>query len=253
MILPDETKQFLSEQFHISVTHDPEMAYPYTLSDYVDPAKRKEILDTQSSLLDNPPAIVVGSLFAKRFSVLVTAAMISVSLYDLKLPIVPSSIHFNIIRQAQFTYRINESDLKPLIYKRLSERDRLVSSFLQDLIVQVEKILDAVSSYTGCKTNIMWSLVWHQVLNYYLRIKTRYSNEISYDKVNVLLHDEKHLHESSLIPNQYKRLTHFKYSDNETFYLRNHCCLAFKLSTGHDYCETCPRLTESEREKLLKA
>ncbi|WYP27525.1 (2Fe-2S)-binding protein [Alkalihalobacillus sp. FSL W8-0930] len=243
----------MSTQFYITVTHHSELEYPYTLSDYFDPAKRKEILDTQSSLLNTPPAIVVGSLFAKRFSVFVTAALMSVSLYDLKLPIQPSSTLFNIIRQAQFTYRMNESDVKPLTYKSLSDRDHLVNSFLQDFIVQVERIIKAVSSHTGCKTTIMWSLIWHNVLNYYLNVKTRYSNELSFDKLNILLHDEKRLHESLFIPNQFKRFTLYKYSDKETFYLRKHCCLAFKLSAGHGYCATCPKLTESERDKLLKA
>ncbi|MFK3939229.1 (2Fe-2S)-binding protein [Alkalihalobacillus sp. NPDC078783] len=252
MIVPDETKHFLS-QFYISVTRNSEIEYPFTLSNYFDSAKRKEILDIQSTLLDTPPAIVVGSLFAKRFSVFVTAAMITVSLYDLKLPLAPSSTHFNIIRQAQFTYRMNESDVKSLTYKSLSERDRLVDSFLQDFIVQVEQIIKAVSSHTGCKPTIMWSLIWHNVLNYYLNVKTRYSNELSCDKLNVLLQDEKRLHDSLFIPNQYKRLTLYKYSDKETFYLRKHCCLAFKLSTGHGYCTTCPKLTESERDKLVKA
>ena len=251
--LSDNLEAFLHEQYCVSLSNNQVISDTYVMADLLDDQKKVQIMNRHANVLDDPPLAVVGSLFAKRFSVYCMAALSSISLFDKQLPFSPDQIQFSIKKQAQMMYQINRNTILTVTYQNASERQQRIKDYIDHIQKQLVIIIESVSSYTRIHPTVMWSLISHNLHNLYLRLNEKCMNTVFEQRLPYILQDRALL--TDLIPT--KRLTErFKYychpeQTDTFFYVRKHCCLAFKLNNSHGYCLTCPRISDLDRNELI--
>ncbi|MDQ0208732.1 (2Fe-2S)-binding protein [Alkalicoccobacillus murimartini] len=246
--LSSNLELFLEQQYCVSLSRNQVSSYPFVFSDLLNESKQDQILTNHATELDHPPLAIVGSLFAKRFSVYCMAALSSVSLFDKQLPVSPDKIHFSIIQQAQMVYQIDRHDIVSVDYSTSSNRKKSVNRYINQLYELLTTIIKSVSSYTGIHPNTMWSLISHNLHNLYLRLKERCVDTVFDKRLPYILEDRALLNEQN--PDNFTYYCHPEQTE-QYFYLRKHCCLAFKLNSNHGYCLTCPRISNSVRDATI--
>ncbi|WP_046233840.1 IucA/IucC family C-terminal-domain containing protein [Paenibacillus algorifonticola] len=237
-----------------------EPAYPFSSGDLLSPEALKPVLAKQAEQLGHPNSIVTGTLFAKRYSVLVMGLVAAFSLFDCILDIKPDNIRFKLTKEAEMEYQILQSPIRMLPAEKVELRSIAAADFASALFLEhIKPVFAAVSVYTGAKLPHMWSLVSHNLQNLFLRLELQCLTEeaasrrrmLSADRellLAPLLHTPSAVFENPLA----LKLRSFSHEtrQDESFYLRRHCCLAYRLSLdgeAHGNCLTCPKATVQER------
>lgn len=252
---------YIRERFCISMQRPGEPAYPFSSGDLLRPEALKPILTAQAEQLGHPDSIVTGTLFAKRYSVLAMGLVAAFSLFDCRMDIRLENIRFKVTKEAEMEYQILQSPIRLLSAEKVELRSIAAADFASDLFLEhINPVFAAISACTGAKLAHMWSLVSHNIQNLFLQLELQRLSEVGASQRRRLLSADRELLLAPLLHTPSAnfenplalKLRSFSHEtrQDESFYLRRHCCLAYRLSLDgeeHGYCLTCPKATVQER------
>lgn len=254
----EQINMFLQEHFAVTMAENRNPSFPYSTENLVDAAKLPLIIGQQSAQLGEPPGYVVGTLFAKRYSVLIMGLAASISLFDTPLSLRPGALRFRLTDAGTMRYEAERAASGEFPVNDMEARQARLIEYQELLLEHLRKVFGAVSGYTGAKEKVMWSLVAHNLHTLYGRlhrhrelwVPEKRGLIISQD-YNTLLQPER----PDELSMRFRRYEHPQWQ-SPPFYLRTHCCLAYQIRVGPDageYCSTCPRLSSEERRLILNS
>ncbi|WP_235532995.1 hypothetical protein [Paenibacillus sp. Leaf72] len=254
----EQAANFLQDHFRISIGELAEEAYPFSAAELLDPAKCSHIMKLQSRQLGDPGGIVVGTLFAKRYAVFFMGMLSAVSLFDCLLETSAANVRFRIMNLAAMEYQATLAVRPwPPVFE-LEQRKVEVENWTDRLLQHTEKILTAVSSHTGAKVSVMWSLISHYVQKCYAQLEHNTSIWQTEQRLQLIKADRHVLFQKrhgNPLDVSFKEFQHRQYGGASVL-LRRYCCLAYRLRREgqqvHGYCSTCPKISAEERLDLLK-
>ncbi|GGF86671.1 hypothetical protein GCM10010912_34930 [Paenibacillus albidus] len=249
-------KVFLQQHFAVTVTENRSISFPYSTEDLLDEAKLPLIIREQSIQLGEPEGLVVGTLFAKRYSVLIMGLVASISLFDTPMSLLPGTLRFRPTDGGAMQYEAEMAASGKFLVNDTGARQACLAKYLEHLLEHLRQVFLAVSSYTGAKEKVMWSLVSHNLRNLYGRLHTDSGLWDSEDRGRIISQDYNTLFQPEKPDELSMRFLRYEHPklQGRPFYLRTYCCLAYRIRIGPDaeeYCSTCPKLSPEERWRLL--
>lgn len=239
-----------------AAANDPHSVFPYAAKDLLDPLVLYEVLARQSRQLGDVSSDVTGTLFAKRYSVLIAGMFAAYTLYDVPISTDLSDTRIRLEQGGRMAYLVrrdprlaSSADAAGCGRARLpsSEARSDFSAYAQRIEEHFRTLLDAVSSITRANKKVLRSLVLHQVHMLYARLQAEAAQP-----------GFKPLGRTSIIAADYLALNgpenaafHASFrqaeesSPNHPLLLRRYCCQAYRTSLGgksHGYCESCPKI-----------
>ncbi|WP_338551541.1 hypothetical protein [Paenibacillus sp. KS-LC4] len=255
--LKEQAACFLQQNFRVSIGELEKAAYPFSAVELLDPTRCSHIMKLQSRQLEDPGDIVVGTLFAKRYAVLFMGLVSAVSLFDCRLATAPENVEFRITSLAAMEYQVRIAEQPSLPVCEMEQRKVEVEKWIDRLLQHTEMILEAVSSRTGAKVNMMWSLISNYVQNSYVHLEQNADVWRTEQRLQLILADRSILLEQrkgNPLAVSFRKFHHPQY-EGAPIVLRRHCCLAYRLRREglqlHGYCSTCPKIGDKERLDLL--
>ncbi|MCP1183307.1 hypothetical protein [Paenibacillus sp. 1781tsa1] len=237
--------------------------YPFRVKDLLDEEKRDLILREQAMQqglqLDGKGSVAVGTLFAKRYSVLVMAVISAFSLYDTTLSMVDDDIRLALNGSGGMRYEtlLEKTFLEgPDPVQRRSESTLLKKRMLLHLV----PVLRAVAISTGASDKVMWSLVAHNVQQLYARMINdqriwKTDQRLAQIKEDQSIWLDEQNENAFTFAMKLNRFDHPEWQ-GPPFLIRRYCCLAYQVGDGshtHGYCNSCPKLdSESRLHNLLQ-
>ncbi|WP_405107634.1 hypothetical protein MHH28_27615 [Paenibacillus sp. FSL K6-1217] len=249
-------QNFMQQHFAVTVTENRSSSFPYSTDNLLDEAKLPLIIGQQSVQLGEPGGIVVGTLFAKRYSVLIMGLAASITLFDTPLSLQPGALRFRLTDAGMMHYEAETAATDKLPGNNPEVRQACLSNYLEHLLAHLRQVFQAVSGYTGAKEKVMWSLVAHNLHDLYGRLDTDRELWDSEDRGRIIGQDYNTLLQPGKpgeLSMRFRKVEHPKLQ-GRPFYLRKHCCLAYRIRIGPDaeeYCSTCPKLSPEERWRIL--
>ncbi|MEK4853633.1 hypothetical protein NST04_27580 [Paenibacillus sp. FSL H7-0756] len=249
-------QDFMQQHFAVTVAEDRNNSFPYSTEDLLDEARLPLIIGKQSVQLGEPGGIVVGTLFAKRYSVLIMGLAASITLFDTPLSLLPGALRFRLTDAGMMQYEAETAATDKWPVNPSEVRQACLSGYMDRLLAHLRQVLQAVSVYTGAKEKIMWSLIAHNLHNLYERLHTDKGLWDSEERGRIISQDYTTLlqpEKPDELSMRFRRYEHPKLRGH-SLYLRKHCCLAYRIRIGPDageYCSTCPKLSPEERGRIL--
>lgn len=253
----NEFTSSLQKYFVTSLRNGNESSYLYSAADLLEESSLAPILSQQSALLGNAEKIVIGTLFAKRYSVFIMGLFASASLHDTLLSAAPHHVRFSVTQGGAMAYEtvIEDHSLLPALSTQV--RELHFKDYVQRVQNHIEPLFQAIALYTRTNIKVMWALVSHNLQQLYIRLEADQKQWRTTERLAILQRDRTVLF-TPINGNRFA-VKHrvFEHPDwhGPRFYLRKYCCLAYQINSGteaHDYCMTCPKLNPEERMHLLK-
>ncbi|WP_440118551.1 hypothetical protein [Paenibacillus sp. QZ-Y1] len=236
--------------------------YPFRVKDLLDEEKRDSILREQALQqglqLGGKESVAVGTLFAKRYSVLVMAVISAASLYDTPLSIADDALRFELNGSGGMRYETQlESALLPGSENPVQRRSEI--SILRDrLQLHLQRIFQSVAVATGASPKVMWTLVAHNVQQLYVRMindRKIWKTDLRLAQIQEDQSVWLELQQDNSFALKLKSFEHSKWQ-GPPLLIRRYCCLAYQVGSGshaHGYCNSCPKLdSESRLRNLLQ-
>ncbi|ETT52409.1 hypothetical protein C162_09006 [Paenibacillus sp. FSL R7-269] len=249
-------QDFMQQHFAVTVAEDRNNSFPYSTEDLLDAERLPLIIGKQSVQLGEPGGIVVGTLFAKRYSVLIMGLAASITLFDTPLSLLPGALRFRLTDAGMMQYEAETAATDKWPANPSEVRQACLAGYMDRLLAHLRQVLQAVSGYTGAKEKVMWSLIAHNLHNLYGRLLTDRRIWDSEERGRIIGQDYTTLLQPEIrneLSVRFRRYEHPKLQ-GRPFYLRKHCCLAYRIRIGPDageYCSTCPKLSPEERGRIL--
>lgn len=247
---------FLKIHSRTALREETESPYPFSVSELLETEACKAILEQQASQLGEPESAVVGTLFAKRYSVFCMGLFGAISLFNLQLSSSPETVRFRMTTAAAMEYETLMMTPAILPSAHMNERKASVTAYSAVLQQHLEPVFQSVAAHTGANVQVMWSLVSHNVQTMYARIERDPLVWQTAERLRLIRMDRDTIFAPKAGNRLALKLRSFQHASLQQapFLLRKHCCLAYKL-TAHGrpegYCETCPKLSSEERLLML--
>ncbi len=235
-----------------------EVRFPHSVSELMDEKRRPDVLEQQAVLLGRPESVVVGTLFAKRYSVFCMGLLAAASLYDLRLAASPEAVRFSLTPSGTMAYEttlMTSSLLLPV--ESDEERSEAINEYSAYMQQHVGQLVAAVASHTGASVQIMWSLISHNVQMMYARIEQENAFVQSGRRRELIRLDRAAVFEpktGNKLAFKLRRFEHAMLQRIEPVLVRRYCCLAYKANRrgqSEGYCSTCPKISDEERVRML--
>ncbi|NQX67273.1 hypothetical protein HQN90_14220 [Paenibacillus alba] len=254
----NELTTSLQRYFATSIRGSVDDLFPYSAAELLDEASRSPILRQQSAQLGDPECRVVGTLFAKRYSVFVMGLFAAISLFDTPLAASPEIVRFRVTSAGAMAYETEFEDSPRMSTWHHEERRVKLVDYVLQLQSHLQHIFAAISASTGASIKVMWSLVSHNLRNLYTRLEADESLWRTTERLRLILADRDVLFEPTSGNVFAVKLHLFEHPEwqGAPLLLRGHCCLAYKIQHGsesHGYCISCPQLRPEERLAMLLA
>lgn len=254
----EQINMFLQEHCAVTVADNRNPSFPYSTEDLLDAVKLPLIIGQQSVQLGEPAGYVVGTLFAKRYSVLIMGLVASISLFDTPLSLRPGNLRFRLTDAGTMRYEAERAASGELPVNDMEARQACLVEYQELLLEHLRQVFGAVSGYTGAKKKVMWSLVAHNLHTLYWHLHTHRELWGSEKRGLVISQDYRTLLQPERPDELSMRFRRYEHPHRQSppFYLRTHCCLAYRIKTGPEageYCSTCPRLSPEERRLILNS
>ncbi|PQP82353.1 hypothetical protein C0Q44_12920 [Paenibacillus sp. PCH8] len=234
--------------------------YPFCVRDLFNEEKRDSILREQALqqglLLRGEGSVAVGTLFAKRYSVLVMAVISAFSLYDTSLSIAEEDIRFELNGEGGMRYETRLARTCMTGSEDPAERGLEISMLRDRLQLHLEYVFQSVAVATGASYKVMSALVAHNVQQLVMRMiddrriwKTE--RRLAQMKVDQSIWLDRSNDNTFAI--RLQRFEHSKWQ-GPPFLIRRYCCLAYQVGSGshaHGYCNSCPKLDSEARWQNL--
>lgn len=232
---------------------DSRILFPYAASDLLDPAVLYEVLARQSRQLGDVSSDVTGTLFAKRYSVLIAGMFAAYTLYDLPISTDLRDTRIRLEQGGTMAYLVRHdpqfanSKGHTSIRLSASEARSGFSAYAQRIDEHFRTIFDAVSSITRANKKVLRSLVLHQVHMLYaaLQAEAAYPDFQPLDRTSIIAADCLALNR----PENAAFHASFRHAEESTpnlpLLMRRYCCQAYRTSPEgkpHGYCESCPKI-----------
>ncbi|MBB6019094.1 ferric iron reductase protein FhuF [Paenibacillus sp. JGP012] len=239
-------------------------SFPFCAKDLLCEGTREAILREQAVQqgleLGGSGSLAVGTLFAKRYSVLVMAVISAFSMYDALLHIEEDSVHIKLNGTGGMWYetrleRLVETDtgsqvtLEQEYWFRREKEARLLRDRLQ---LHLQRMFQAVAKATGASDKVMSSLVAHNVQQ--LAASMIHDPDICWTNQRLaLIEHDMHIwleqRKENMFGGTFQRFEHGKWQ-RAPLLIRRYCCLAYQIGDGHhahSYCNSCPKLDSESR------
>lgn len=250
----------LSESGELQTTNatlaDSRTLFPYAAVDLLDPVILYEVLALQSRQLGDVSSDVTGTLFAKRYSVLIAGMFAAYTLYDVPISADLSDTRIRLEQGGTMAYLVRSDSqfanpAEPMDAGRKkspsSEARSGFSAYARRIDEHFSAILDAVSSITHAHNKVLRSLVLHQVHMLYARLQAEAAHPdfrprgraalIAADREALSRPENAAFHANFRLAKESP--------PNRPLLMRRYCCQAYRTSPGghpHGYCESCPKI-----------
>ena len=226
--------------------------FPYAVSDLLDPVTLRHILAFQSQQLGDVTLNVAGTMFAKRYSVLIAGMFAAYTLYDFPISADPSDIRIRPRQGGMMAYRVQAEWPRPDrtdsvdLRGHSSNRKAHFAAYAQRIDDHLAAVFEAVNRAAGAHKQVLHSLVVHQVHMMYARLEAEAAQREFQpaDRMNRIEDDYRALNERN---NTGFRATFRRIEGGPSdppLLMRRYCCQAYRTSIGgkpHGYCESCPK------------
>ncbi len=220
--------------------------FPYAAEDLLDADKLRLLLERQAEQLGGVSPDVAGTLFAKRYSVLIAGMFAAYTLGGTMFPVEPSAVRIRPIGGGVMAYAVFKESLRP----RGEQSD--ASRYIAQIETHSRAVLEAVSAATGANGKVLRSLVVHQVHTLYacLEAELRQEPSLETDKAERIRADH------AAVKGRPGDWFHARLrpigadAEGQPLLLRPYCCQAYRTSgSGHaeEYCPTCPKSEGARR------
>ncbi|WP_340021587.1 (2Fe-2S)-binding protein [Paenibacillus sp. FSL K6-1096] len=248
----------MQEHFVVTVAGNRKDSFPYSTEDLLDAVRLPLIIGQQSVQLGEPPGYVTGTLFAKRYSVLIMGLAASISLFDTPLSLRPGALRFGLTDAGTMRYEAEREASGVFPVNDVEARQTRLIEYQEYLLEHLRQVFGAVSGYTGAKEKVMWSLVAHNLHTLYERLHSHSELWDSEKRDLIISQDYNTLLQPKKPDELSMRFRRYEHPQRQSppFYLRTHCCLAYRVKTGPEageYCSTCPSLSPEERRLTLNS
>lgn len=215
-------------------------AFPYAAEDLLDSDKLRPLLEQQAEQLGGVSPEIAGTLFAKRYSVLIAGMFAAYTIYGKAFPVELSAVRIRPIGGGVMAYAVFKESLRP----RSEQSDS--SDYPKQIETHSRAVLEAVSAAAGANGKVLRSLVVHQVHTLYAHLEAELLREpaLRTDQAERIRADH------AAIKGRsgdwfYARLRPIGEDDEGLpLLLRPYCCQAYRTSVSgrsEDYCPTCPK------------
>lgn len=226
--------------------------FPYAVSDLLDPVTLRYILAFQSQQLGDVTMNVAGTMFAKRYSVLIAGMFAAYTLYDFPISADPSDIRIRLGQGGMMAHRVQPERPRPdrtdgvEVREHSSNRRARFAAYTQRIEEQLAAVFEAVNQVSGVHKQVLHSFVLHQVHMMYARLEAE-AGQPEFQPADRM----------TMISDDYRALNHMNNTGfRATFHqieggpsdppllMRRYCCQAYRTSIGgkpHGYCESCPK------------
>ncbi|MFW5689918.1 MAG: hypothetical protein ACOC1U_10125 [Spirochaetota bacterium] len=203
---------------------------------------------------------ISGTLFAKSYSLVALSVLTAFSLSDLRLSARLEAVRLSVTaeRGLRVLLRPEDDDTPPA--PEAARRDGL-AELLRELVAgNCASVFETIHRETGARMQTMWALLSTNIRNTYLRVEQqaqalgigeRRLRVIADDRAVVFSPDALEGHNPLVQPT---RLYVPETPGAEPTYLRNRCCLRYRISVDGErvpYCLTCPLISDRERERMI--
>lgn len=220
--------------------------FPYAAADLLDADKLRLLLKHQAEQLGGVSLEIAGTLFSKRYSVLIAGMFAAYTLGGTMFPAEPSAVRIRPIGGGVMAYAVLKESLRP----RGEQSD--ASDYAKQIETQSRAVLEAVSTATGANGKVLRSLVVHQVHTLYACLEAELLREPSLrtDQAERIRADH------AAVQGRSGDWFHARLrpigadAEGQPLLLRPYCCQAYRTSvSGHadDYCPTCPKSEASRK------
>ncbi|UKS27056.1 hypothetical protein LOZ80_37305 [Paenibacillus sp. HWE-109] len=246
----------LQQYFVTSIRSSQGPVLANSAEDLLDATRLTPILRQQSDQLGQPDPVVIGTLFAKRYSVFAMGLLAAISLHDTSLALSHDRVRLQVTQAGAMQYETAVEDSPLLSVSNLEERRARLTDYVVRLQMHLQPIFQAVSAQTGANVQVMWTLVSHNLHNLYARLEADERIWQTTERLRLIMADRSVLLEprsGHAFAVKFRLFEHSQWQGSP-FYLRRHCCLAYRIqhpSGEHDYCQTCPKLSTEERLQML--
>ncbi|WP_173114441.1 (2Fe-2S)-binding protein [Paenibacillus qinlingensis] len=254
----DDLTSSLRKYFVTTLRDYEKSSYSYSVMSLLEEDSIAHILSVQSAQLGNPKRIVIGTLFAKRYSVFLMGLLAAASLHDTLISAYPKHVRFRITQGGAMAYETEIMKGYSLPACPVLERDLQFSEYVQLLQTHTAPLFQSVALHTGTNIKVMWALVSHNLQQLYIRLESDQKHWQTEHRLKLIRRDRVLLFEPLHGNLLAVKLRVFKHPDwhGPDFYLRPYCCLAYQIDSSaetRDYCTTCPKLDSEERMHLLNS
>lgn len=258
------------------VTADGEEGYETAAADLLEPDALFGAIARmpERSRSDHNP-MISGTLFAKSYTLVALSALSAFSLSDVRLSVRLDEIRLRIRPEDGMRVLMRGADGGALgaardrvadaasdapAHRGESRSDEFRARFRQLIEHNCEVIFTQIHRATGAEMRTMWALLSANVRNTYLRIvQQAESLGIDEDRLALIEHDRDTIFvDESLEARNPLRLPTRLYVPGvpgaDPTYLRNRCCLRYRIEVGGEgvpYCLTCPLIADQERERMI--
>ncbi|PZT52786.1 (2Fe-2S)-binding protein [Paenibacillus silvae] len=235
--------------------------YSFCSKDLLHEGTREAILHEQATQqgleLGGAGSTAVGTLFAKRYSVMIMAVISAFTMYDALLHIEEGGVRIELNGAGGMWYetwleRYVGVDAGANKAADFVHREKEVRLLRERLHLHLHRVFQSVADATGASVKVMNSLVAHnvqQLAAHILHDPSIYRNEqrlvlVKHD-MNIWLEQQK----ENIFGSTFQCFEHFNGNDAPLL-IRRYCCLAYKIGDGHhahSYCNSCPKLDSESR------
>ncbi|MFE5323729.1 hypothetical protein ACFQ88_34130 [Paenibacillus sp. NPDC056579] len=249
---------YYDKQFYVTLEDKPDTMYGATLSSLLHQEGAASFIGTYAPLIKALETDVAGTYFASWFGAVCAAFQYSLwhdnAVASLSLDRVEVQL-FKIEHRTGVAFRVNSWVAEPL---PAENREAAVLAAMEAFYgQQVKPLLESVAEAAGINVGQLWGVMGTR-MHYAM---DRWLQEAQTDEERERVRQDFDTLFYSLEPEVFGRKKNpfdirFRMMENpripgEQMRIKAVCCLAYKTDTGHGYCFTCPRLTESEREEKV--
>lgn len=256
VMAPDLDREWLKANFYITMEPHPNAIYSASFTELSTVQGMETFLKSYASFLKAPDTEPAGTFFCSWVGRIALAAQYYLSFYNKGIALEPENLTVDMYRSNgyyQFAFRIhqwNEHKAPSLPAEReLFRQKQLEKVYRQTL----RPLIEAMVTVTGANPRVFWRQLPGQ-FNYFIQ---SWQKEASSEHiVHQIIEDHRYVTtEMSAEPFGLSRNplhVPVRYTTNmqgtDTISLKSACCLYHRMEEG-DYCFSCPKLSETDRDE----
>ncbi|ART75423.1 hypothetical protein ACQCU1_14190 [Sutcliffiella horikoshii] len=240
-----EINDYIKNKYFISIGHEPESIMVHNLIEDTDVVRH--MTKVQTSQMNQCAPTITGTIFGKRYSVLAMAFLDMYIQYGILLDLRPSNVGIVLRNNGGMRYTLSPNAILHSDHLDREQKEELKRTFFTEHLLPLFAV---IAKETKSKESHMHSLVSHNLVQKSATLKDVLpeKNHLIEETLHFLLEIyEVKLKNGDTYQHQYRLYT--SEDGKESFYVRNHCCLAYLLHEGDKSrcCGTCPLISDNQR------
>jgi ferric iron reductase protein FhuF len=254
-----QLRTLLEKEYSIHFSADPLEERSILGNDLLQEDRLRELLNQVGQTVNSPVSIEVASLFSKYYShIVATGPLYAMSHFNTSIGVSLPHIHLESGSKWKPLIRIPSTGNCVKVFTS-SERHLLREKVLNDVFLNnIVKVFNQLEKCTGVKKSLLWANSAFSIHYFYERwiedekdpsLKKQISEDFAYvtQYASAQVFGEESANPLNV---QFDSIPH-PLENDKLFRLRKKCCLRYLLPDSSP-CTTCPRLTEGERQTVMK-